>query len=211
MTSAAVTAGMVPAEGFATLPAEMLAGFARTSVRSARRWIREHRMPAMAHALLELLLRGPLERISPEWAGWYLRRDELHSPEGYCFRPAELRALPIRMQQLAALESEVQQLRARQAIEQQRNENDIRPQRQPRGRDGDGLHGRLPALTESAVFSARWQPTLSCHVSYSASWPSQALLQASPPAASPPVPTPLPTAPQVRPAPRAAGVNGSSV
>lgn len=68
------------------------------SERTRRRW-QKRGIPARARALA-----GDLAAIDPAWAGWILRRGELVSPEGLCFRPGEVLSIPLRIQQVRALE-----------------------------------------------------------------------------------------------------------
>lgn len=91
---------------FANLPAEQLARLTFSSVRSAQRWKRLHLAPRLALQFLRLLFDGPLGMISPPWDGWTLRAGKLISPEGVAFTPGEVRSIPLRYQQIRALELE---------------------------------------------------------------------------------------------------------
>lgn len=91
---------MRPLGGFANFTSDALATITTTSVRTARRWKREGLAPRWVIRLLNVLLRGELAEISPAWDGWTLREGKLYSPEGSAFTPNEIRALPLRLQEM---------------------------------------------------------------------------------------------------------------
>jgi hypothetical protein len=49
---------------------------------------------------------GDLGAVDPAFRGWIVRQGQIFAPEGYGFTPGELSAIPIRTQQLRALERE---------------------------------------------------------------------------------------------------------
>lgn len=171
MLASAVIERMEPLQGFATLGARELARLTDTAERTARRWIRNGLAPRLILRMLRTLLDGALAEIHPRWDGWTLRRDgKLHSPEGPAFTPDEIRLLPLRLQQLRALERERERDAERQA------QCEIEPQRQqPTGGRSDLFDNARsirrehmsPALAEAPVFPARRNPTpfSLCHVS----------------------------------------------
>lgn len=113
MYAAAVTERMDALGGFANYGPEKLAALALASVRSARRWIRSGVAPALVVRWLQFKVCAQLAVIHPKWDGWTLRRDgKLHSPEGFQFAPDELRAIPLRYQEISALRLEIRQLAA---------------------------------------------------------------------------------------------------
>lgn len=90
--------------GFANLETQQLCAMCFTSARTVRRWKRTGLMPRLAHFVLELLTYGNVGVINKAFDGWTLKRDgKLHSPTGWDFTPSELVAVPLRMQEIAAL------------------------------------------------------------------------------------------------------------
>lgn len=89
--------------GFANFGSRTLAQLTFTCDSTARRWIREGLAPRLVLRSLEIVTRGPLGMICSHWKGWSLRGGKLHSPEGDQFTPDELRAIPLRNQETAAL------------------------------------------------------------------------------------------------------------
>jgi len=84
-----------------------LAQLALTSLRTARRWMRTGLAPSLVVRWLKLRRTYQLELIHPDWEGWTLRHDGfLHSPEGFRFRPNELRTVPLMHQQISAQRDE---------------------------------------------------------------------------------------------------------
>jgi len=86
------------------LSAEQLAAVCGVHITTARRWKRTGNMPLSYRVLVAFLVDGDLGVLSPAWKGWTLRAGEIVTPEGWTFTPGELTAVPIRYQQLAALE-----------------------------------------------------------------------------------------------------------
>ena len=81
-----------------------LSGRVGVSDITLRRWKRSRRLPPWA-AILIRLLDGELDAIDPAWRGWIIRRGELVSPENWCFRPGEVRSIPLMHASLAAYRS----------------------------------------------------------------------------------------------------------
>lgn len=123
---------MGPLGSFANYSTDELAARTFASARTARRWKRLGMAPRVVIAWLELITHGALGVISATWAGWRLSRGELVSPDGHTFTPAEIAALPLRMQQIAALESE----RARERPPEPDPEQQVQPER----REARGAH-----------------------------------------------------------------------
>lgn len=96
--------------GFGSYSSAELAALTGASERTARRWKQAGRAPADILKLLRLK-GGELGELAEAWRGWTLRDDVLVSPEGMEFRAGEIRSLPLRRQQIAALQREVQRLR----------------------------------------------------------------------------------------------------
>lgn len=96
--------------GFANYSAEWLAQKTGASVRTARRWRQSGRAPSHILRTLQVLCDGKLEFIHEHWSGWVLYNGKLTSPEGFVFAPGEVRSIPLRHQQISALEVEVQRL-----------------------------------------------------------------------------------------------------
>jgi len=131
MSAVAIIHGdMLPLGGFANYGPAKLAELTFSSVRSARRWIAAGLAPCIAVRFLELIFRGPLGLISHKWDGWSLRRDVLHSPDGYAFEPGEITSIPLRHAQIAALEFEIRRLQARCDEYERAQRDQQRPGRQ---------------------------------------------------------------------------------
>ena len=81
------------------------------SIRTTRRWRAQQSAPATVVDFLWIKLDGQLGAIDDRWHGWTLRRGALHHPDGWVFTPAELCALPLHLQELAALRKELATLR----------------------------------------------------------------------------------------------------
>jgi hypothetical protein len=86
--------------------AEHLAQGLGISIRQARRFKAAGTMPALYGLAWSLAIDGDLGAVFPDWSGWAMRDGQLWAPEGYGFRPAEVRAIPLRQQQIAHLERE---------------------------------------------------------------------------------------------------------
>jgi phosphoglycolate phosphatase-like HAD superfamily hydrolase len=83
-----------------------IAAAAGVTERTARRWKARGRIPEPYATAAGLRLHADLGAASPAWRGWRLCKDEIQSPEGLRFKPAELRALPLQIAALAAYQSE---------------------------------------------------------------------------------------------------------
>lgn len=149
---------MVSAEGFANLATECLARLTWSSLRTVRRWRAAGMMPRWAFNVLTLLLQRPLGMLDEEWDGWHLRTGTIEAPNGWRFTPGELMAIPLRLQQIAALELELARIR-----EQQHQGAGREPVIQiiaPRG-DGDLFdHGSALPLPKPALLVPRRQSPL---------------------------------------------------
>lgn len=97
---------MEPLGGYANYGAKTLSSLTGVSERTARRWIKEGLAPRAVLRCLTLLVDGRLEALSPQWAGWRLRNDKLHAPSGAAFSAIEVLTIPLRLQQIHALEAE---------------------------------------------------------------------------------------------------------
>jgi hypothetical protein len=84
--------------------AEHLAQGLGISVRQARRFKAAGKMPALYAMAWALAVEGDLGAAFPAWRGWAMRDGQLFAPEGYGFRPGEVRAIPMRAAQLRELE-----------------------------------------------------------------------------------------------------------
>lgn len=139
---------MEPFDGFGGYGADYLSHLTLTPVRTVRRWLHERRAPRAIVALLALRLSGALDTLSNAWMGWSLRAELLYSPSGTAFTRGEIESIPIRAQQLAALELEIKRLTERLAAAHET----------ARTRE-------TPALANPPTTSAAL--SFSCHVSYS--------------------------------------------
>lgn len=86
------------------IPAPLIAQVTGASVETARRWKRTGRMPAAVAALLDLRLAGELGQVDDTWRGFRLARGQLWTPEGTPVTPGDIRAIPLRRQQLDELQ-----------------------------------------------------------------------------------------------------------
>jgi hypothetical protein len=91
--------------------AEHLAQGLGISIRQARRFKAAGTMPALYGLAWSLAIDGDLGALFPEWRGWVMRAGQLWAPEGYGFRPGEVRAIPLRAQQLAHMQRELSEPR----------------------------------------------------------------------------------------------------
>ena len=92
-----------------------LTGAHRTTV---ERWKRTQRLPRAVQTLIELVEYGDLERLHPVWRGWHLdrRTGALYTPAGDGpITPGNVLAIPLRMQQVRALELELASIVTRHA------------------------------------------------------------------------------------------------
>lgn len=151
------------------------------SLATARRWKRTNRAPIVVVRYLALLSLGAVSTAAA-WAGWTVRRDgKLHSPEGAAFTPGEIRALPLRLQQISAMETErrlAREMRDQQAERDAAADHPkpVRARRQARRRRGDRLddrirHAVLLALSDAGVLPS--SSPLSASPSFSAAGRSQ--------------------------------------
>lgn len=70
------------------------------SVSTLRRWRRQGRMPGVVAKLLPAL-DGELGVIDRAFSGWRLQEGVLVSPEGWRFRPGEIRSIPFLASEIA--------------------------------------------------------------------------------------------------------------
>lgn len=81
------------------------------SERTARRFKASGQMPFAYAVVWAVLAEGDLGAVDPAFKGWRIERGRIVAPEGYGFRPGELLAIPLRMQQIAHLEREAREPR----------------------------------------------------------------------------------------------------
>lgn len=86
------------------IPAARIARLLGVHLDTARRYKRSGRMPRAIARYLELRLAGELGFVDTAWRGFRLVAGQLVTPEGATLRPGEIRAVPIRLQQIAELE-----------------------------------------------------------------------------------------------------------
>jgi hypothetical protein len=122
---------MEPLGGFANVGVPELARLTRSSVRSARRWIRDGLAPRLVMWCLRIMFDAPLGEISHEWDGWHLRKGKLESPEGHAYTPHEVRAIALRMQHVAALERELATLAKSPALGARRESSPLSHDERP--------------------------------------------------------------------------------
>jgi hypothetical protein len=89
-------------EEYARLPVASLTALLPINRETGRRWRRRRRIPPVPYIALKLRHEGDLGLISPRWAGWMLRQDELLSPEGVSWNPGRLNAWAYERQELAS-------------------------------------------------------------------------------------------------------------
>jgi hypothetical protein len=88
------------------LSVTLLAALASVHPDTARRWKREKRIPPPYDFLVQLRNRCDIGSLSEPWFGWVLRKGLLVSPEGTGVTPGQVRAIPIQLQLIRALERE---------------------------------------------------------------------------------------------------------
>lgn len=88
------------------LSVALLVQLASVHADTARRWKREKRIPPPYDFLVQLRNHCDIGTLSEPWLGWVLRKGLLVSPEGTAVTPAQIRALPIYLQLIRALELE---------------------------------------------------------------------------------------------------------
>lgn len=71
---------------------------------TARRYKRTGKMPRAIARFLAVRIDGELGFVDTAWRGFKLVRGELCTPEGDTIRPGDVRAIPIRRQQLDELQ-----------------------------------------------------------------------------------------------------------
>lgn len=71
---------------------------------TARRWKRAGRIPEPYAALVKLRANGDLGELNSTWTGWSLGDGVLWTPENAAVAPGDIRAIPYRKEQVAALE-----------------------------------------------------------------------------------------------------------
>lgn len=171
--SVACVPHMRPLGGFAAYGARELARLTDHAERTTRRWIADGLAPRFVVRCLEIMCSGALGLICAQWEGWSLRDGKLQSPEGAEFTPNEVRTIPLRFQQLAALELEIRRLS--KAVHEE--EREARAQRAPEPPRRDTPRGRgdfldnldpvvrdhLATLLESAARIARTTPAPFSH------------------------------------------------
>jgi len=87
--------------------AARLAALTGASLRTARRWRSDQQAPAYVVRYLFTVLDGDLSAIDPAFTGWHIRQGILHTCGGWTFTPRELLALPLHLQELAAIRREL--------------------------------------------------------------------------------------------------------
>lgn len=206
---------MVNAEGFAHLDTLTLCRATFASPRTARRWKAAATLPRWAYWILSIRFGCALGSLCEAWDGWHLRRGKLEAPNGWQFTPAELIAMPLRLQEIAALRAELRLLA--QQIQDQDAARDQVVHIVPASRDRDLIHFRLapptrPALAGSAALREPAElVSLRLTLTHGAvspwPWPSPSAWPASLPAlpAAPLRPLPVPS----RSVPRAACASDS--
>ena len=80
--------------------AEELARLTGVHLTTALRWKRTRRTKRWLHLLVSMCVWGKLAPASRHWAGWFVRGEHLVSPEGWCFTPGEVRAIPFMRAQI---------------------------------------------------------------------------------------------------------------
>jgi hypothetical protein len=83
--------------------AEDLAAAATVTLKTARRWKRQGRIPTRHHAALALLILRDLGALSKQWQGFRLLDDAILTPEGTRFSYGDVRAIPLQEQLIAEL------------------------------------------------------------------------------------------------------------
>lgn len=91
--------------------AEHLARGLGISLRTARRYKAAGEMPAVYALAWAIAVDGDLGAVFPTWRGWSMRDGQLWAPEGYGFHPGEVRAIPLRAQQIAHMTRELSEPR----------------------------------------------------------------------------------------------------
>lgn len=107
-----VPRGMVPLRGYGNYSTRELARMCGVTRRTAQRWRRTGKAPAVIVVMLELLHSGPLELISYQWADWAIRKGKLCNIDGHEYTPGEVWGIGLLHQRIAALEASNRQLRA---------------------------------------------------------------------------------------------------
>ena len=181
------TTGMIDAKGFANLAADHLARLTHTSLRTARRWRSTGLLPRWAFDLVTLLLDRPLGMLCSDWDGWHLRTAGIEAPNGYRFTPAEVISIPLRLQQIAALELELARQKGERGADAGRNEvvQIIAPRR-----DRYFLNHESLPLAEPAALGARRQPLTLSHGRVSSLASPSPSMTSRPALAPPPVSLP---------------------
>jgi hypothetical protein len=83
-----------------------LAHAAGVTERTARRWRAKGEVPEPYRAAISARTSANAGLASHAWAGWSFYQDQLISPEGVSYTPAEIRAAPLQRQALEAYKHE---------------------------------------------------------------------------------------------------------
>lgn len=84
-------------------PTDIAARFP-VSLSTARRWKKTGRLSPLALAYVELILDGDLKHFGPGWQGWKVRTKIIELPEGILVTGGQIRAIPVRLAQIHALQ-----------------------------------------------------------------------------------------------------------
>jgi len=113
--------------GWDAFTTERLATLTGRHPSTVRRWLRTQRIPPWVMRLLEIASDlGELERA---WSGWALRAGTLVSPEGWQFKPSEVRCIPFMHAQIAAYQQLQRTHLQADWIEERYVESEARPRR----------------------------------------------------------------------------------
>lgn len=94
--------------GLYGLSAKHIAAVCHVDLATARRWKRGTTCPPPAALMV---LRGDLGCFDPAWAGWTVRGEMIHSPEGWQATMADIRSLPLLRSAVTAYRVENRQLK----------------------------------------------------------------------------------------------------
>ena len=85
----------------------LLAQLTGVHMDTARRWKRNGQIPPHHAQIIELKLNGDLGALTASWRGFRIADGKLWTPEGAQVTPGEIRAIPLRRQQLADLQRQL--------------------------------------------------------------------------------------------------------